>query len=123
MSNQAANNFIVVCIIKTKGKTAYQREVYDMKLSEAGQRVFDARYAMRDDQGNIIETFDQAVERLAWAAASAEKENQVFWQEKFSSIIGDLLFVPSTPIWANVGKPDRPWQPSACFVLDVEDSL
>lgn len=94
-----------------------------MKLSEAGQRVFNARYAMRDDQGNIIETFDQAVERIARAAASAEKENQVFWQEKFSSIIGDLLFIPSTPIWANVGKPDQPWQPSACFVLAVEDSL
>jgi ribonucleoside-diphosphate reductase alpha chain len=94
-----------------------------MKLSEAGQKVFDARYAMRDDQGNIIETFDQAVERLAQVAASAEKENQVFWQEKFSSIIGDLLFIPSTPIWANMGKPDRPWQPSACFVLAVEDSL
>ncbi len=94
-----------------------------MKLSEAGQRVFDARYAMRDEQGNIIETFDQAVERLARAAASAEKENQVFWQKRFSSIIGDLLFIPSTPIWANVGKPDRPWQPSACFVLAVEDSL
>ncbi len=94
-----------------------------MKLSEAGQRVFNARYAMRDDQGNIIETFDQAVERIARAAASAEKENQVFWQEKFSSIIGDLLFIPSTPIWANMGKPDRPWQPSACFVLAVEDSL
>ncbi|MDD4169708.1 MAG: adenosylcobalamin-dependent ribonucleoside-diphosphate reductase, partial [Desulfotomaculaceae bacterium] len=27
------------------------------------------------------------------------------------------------PIWANMGKPDRPWQPSACFVLAVEDSL
>ena len=94
-----------------------------MKLSEAGQRVFNARYAMRDDQGNIIETFDQAVERIARAAASAEKENQVFWQEKFSSIIGDLLFIPSTPFWANMGKPDRPWQPSACFVLAVEDSL
>lgn len=94
-----------------------------MKLSEAGQRVFDARYAMRDDQGNIIETFGQAVVRLARAAASAEKENQVFWQEKFSSIIGDLLFIPSTPIWANIGKSDRPWQPSACFVLAVEDSL
>ena len=90
-----------------------------MKLSEAGQRVFDARYAMRDDQGNIIETFDQAVERLARATASAEKENQAFWREKFSSIIGDLLFIPSTPIWANIGKPDRPWQPSACFVLAV----
>ena len=65
-----------------------------MKLSEAGQRVFDARYAMRDDQGNIIETFDQAVERLARAAASAEKENRVFWHEKFSAIIGVLLFIP-----------------------------
>jgi ribonucleoside-diphosphate reductase alpha chain len=97
--------------------------MYMMKLSEAGQRVFDARYAMRDDQGNIIETFDQAVERLARAAVSAEKENRVFWQEKFSSVIGDLLFIPSTPIWANIGKPDRPWQPSACFVLAVEDSL
>ncbi len=94
-----------------------------MKLSEAGQRVFEARYAVRDDQGNIIETFDQAVERLARAATSAEKENRVFWQEKFSSIMGDLLFIPSTPIWANIGKPDRPWQPSACFVLAVEDSL
>ena len=30
-----------------------------MKLSEAGQRVFNARYAMRDDQGNIIETLGQ----------------------------------------------------------------
>ncbi|WP_376741830.1 hypothetical protein [Pelotomaculum terephthalicicum] len=26
-------------------------------------------------------------------------------------------------MWANKGKPDRPWQPSACFVLAVEDSL
>ena len=57
-----------------------------MKLSEAGQRVFDARYAMRDEQGNIIETFDQAVERLARAAASAEKENQVFGKKGFPQL-------------------------------------
>lgn len=94
-----------------------------MKLSEAGQRVFDARYAMIDDNGNIIETFEQAVYRLARAAAGAEKENQKYWEEKFASLMGELIFVPSTPIWANMGKPDRPWQPSACFVLAVEDSL
>ena len=35
----------------------------------------------------------------------------------------NLELVPSTPIWANIGKDDRPWQPSACFVLDIEDSL
>lgn len=92
-------------------------------LSEAGQKVFDARYAAKDDNGNIIETFDQAVYRVSKAAASAEKENQKDWEEKFADVIGNLLFIPSTPIWANVGKDDRPWQPAACFVLAIEDSL
>ena len=94
-----------------------------MNLSETGQKVFEARYAQRDDSGNIIETFEQAVYRLAKAAASAEKENREQWEEAFAQIIGDLHFVPSTPIWANVGKSDRAWQPGACFVLAVEDSL
>jgi ribonucleoside-diphosphate reductase alpha chain len=93
------------------------------QLSDAGQKVFNARYALRDEEGRIIETFEQAVYRLARAAAGAEKENQKYWEEKFASLIGELIFVPSTPIWANMGKPDRPWQPSACFVLAVEDSL
>ncbi|TEB04416.1 Ribonucleoside-diphosphate reductase NrdZ [Pelotomaculum schinkii] len=93
------------------------------QLTDAGQKVFNARYALRDEQGHICETFEQAVSRLARVAASAEKEAQPHWEEKFASIIGDLLFVPSTPIWANMGKPDRPWQPSACFVLAVEDTL
>ncbi|MDD4169426.1 MAG: ribonucleotide reductase N-terminal alpha domain-containing protein, partial [Desulfotomaculaceae bacterium] len=92
-------------------------------LTEAGQKVFEARYALKDEQGKIIENFEQAVYRLARATAGAEPENQKQWEEKFALIMGDLLFVPSTPIWANMGKPDRPWQPSACFVLAVEDSL
>ncbi|OPX88021.1 MAG: Ribonucleoside-diphosphate reductase NrdZ [Pelotomaculum sp. PtaB.Bin104] len=92
-------------------------------LTEAGQKVFDARYALKDEHGKIIETFEEAVYRLARATAGAERENQKQWEEKFANMMGDLLFVPSTPIWANMGKPDRPWQPSACFVLSVEDSL
>lgn len=94
-----------------------------LELSESGQKVFDARYAQRDERGDIVETFEQAVCRLAKAAALAERENQARWEEKFASVIGNLLFVPSTPIWANMGKSDRAWQPGACFVLAVEDSL
>jgi len=93
------------------------------KLTEAGQKVFDARYAQRNDSGRIIETFPQAVWRLTRTATLAELEEQVQWEERFAQVIGDLLLIPSTPIWANMGKPDRPWQPGACFVLDVEDSL
>lgn len=91
-------------------------------LTEAGQKVFDVRYAMRDDDGNIIETFEQAVNRISRAAAQVEKEKEK-WEREFAGVIQSLLFVPSTPIWANIGKPDRPQQPAACFVLLVEDSL
>ena len=95
-----------------------------LTLSKNGQKVFNARYAMKDDQGNIIENFEQAVTRLAKTATLAEKEElREEWELKFVDVIGNLLFVPSTPIWANMGKPDRIWQPGACFVLDVEDSL
>jgi len=93
-----------------------------MKLTENGYKVFEARYAKRNDSGEIIENYEQAVIRLARTAASVEK-NKKEWKEKFSSVIEDLLFIPSTPIWANIGKTDRPWQPGACFVLAVEDSL
>lgn len=94
------------------------------QLSENGQKVFDARYARRDNAGQVIETFPQAVQRLAHTAALVEQEDQwAEWEERFARVIGNLLFVPSTPIWANMGKPDRPWQPGACFVLDAEDSL
>ena len=70
----------------------------------------------------MIETFEEAVIRLAKTAASVEKEKEK-WEKKFVDIMGELLFIPSTPIWANMGKPDRLWQPGACFVLEVEDSL
>ena len=93
----------------------------DSVLSPEGLKVFNARYADKDDEGNPTETFEQAVERMAKAAASIEKDQQ--WVGKFADAIGNLFFVPSTPIWANIGKSHTLWQPAACFVLDVEDSL
>lgn len=93
------------------------------QLTPAGQKVFDARYAGKDENGCVNETFAEAVARLARTAAGVEKKDKKAWEEKFSHIIGELLFIPSTPIWANMGKTDRPWQPGACFVLAVEDTL
>ncbi len=93
-------------------------------LSDSGQRVFEARYAAKNEQGEPVESFEEAVHRLANTAALAEEENlSSLWEDKFAEVIGSLLFIPSTPIWANMGKTDRPWQPGACFVLSVEDSL
>ncbi len=88
-------------------------------LNENGQRVFEARYAGRDDKGVINETFEQAVDRLV---NSVYDDKHPLYKDTRDAIL-NLELVPSTPIWANIGKDDRPWQPSACFVLDVEDSL
>lgn len=85
--------------------------------------IFNARYAMRDERGHIIESPEQAVGRISQAAASAEKDRRDYWAATFGQIINDLWFVPSTPIWANIGKPDVMQQPAACFVLDIEDDL
>lgn len=46
-----------------------------LKLSEAGQRVFNAHYAQKDEKGRVVEVFEQAVYRLA-AAAKAEKPEE-----------------------------------------------
>src|SRR5690606_10633403 len=88
-------------------------------LNENGMKVFEARYAGRDENGNINETFEQAVDRLV---NSVYDDKHPLYKDTRDAIL-NLELIPSTPIWANVGKKDRPWQPGACFVLDIEDSL
>lgn len=88
-------------------------------LNENGLKVFEARYAGRDEEGNINETFEQAVDRIV---NSIYDDKHPLYKETRDAIL-NLELVPSTPIWANIGKDDRPWQPGACFVLDIEDSL
>jgi len=94
-----------------------------MNLTNDGLTIFQARYALRDDRGQVIETPEQAVYRISRAAASAEKDRQEYWACEFSRLISELWFVPSTPIWANMGKPGSMQQPAACFVLRIEDNL
>ena len=88
-------------------------------LNENGLKIFNARYAGRDEEGNINETFEQAVDRLV---NSIYNKKHPLYKDTRDAIL-NLELIPSTPIWANIGKKDRPWQPGACFVLDIEDSL
>ncbi len=95
-----------------------------MELTPEALRLFNARYALKNARGEPVETPEAAAWRLARAAALAERpKERSYWADRFFGIIAAKDFLPSTPIWANVGKPGRPWQPAACFVLGVEDSL
>ncbi|WP_035587970.1 vitamin B12-dependent ribonucleotide reductase [Hippea jasoniae] len=98
-----------------------------MRLSENALVVLKSRYLQKDQEGNIIETPDQLIDRVAKAIADAdklytsdEKEIQKTYEE-FKEIMSELQFLPNTPTLVNAGRPLG--QLSACFVLPIDDSM
>jgi ribonucleoside-diphosphate reductase alpha chain len=91
-----------------------------MELTENALTVLKARYLLKDEKGNIVETPEQMVRRVAHAVASSEKDPSQ-WEEKFARLIEDLRFLPNSPTLMNAGK--EMGQLAACFVLPVEDSM
>ncbi|MEZ4811143.1 MAG: adenosylcobalamin-dependent ribonucleoside-diphosphate reductase [Allomuricauda sp.] len=92
-----------------------------MKLSKNAQQVLRARYLIRDATGEVIETPDGLLKRVAKHVASAELGEKDTWQSKFYDLMDNLYFLPNSPTLMNAGLPNG--QLSACFVLPVEDSL
>ncbi len=98
----------------------------ELKLSNNGLRVLEARYLQRDRQRRITETPEQLFESVASSIANAElllDNDQQFdyWQDRFNRLLTSLDFLPNSPTLMNAGK--TMGQLSACFVLPVEDSM
>lgn len=91
-------------------------------FSEQALKVLRARYLLRDDDQNIIETPAQMLERVASAVARAEP---VSMREEAAGQFYELMarrwFLPNSPTLMNAGTPRG--QLSACFVLPVPDSI
>ena len=82
------------------------------------------RYLMKDEDGKIIETPRQMLERVAKAIASIDKtynNNVQQTTEEFFQILESLDFLPNSPTLMNAGVPNG--QLAACFVLPIEDSM
>ncbi len=95
-----------------------------MELTENALKVLRARYLLKDEEGDVIETPEEMFERVAKTVASAEslyKGNTVEWEEKFYALMTDLKFLPNSPTLMNAGKDMG--QLAACFVLPVGDSM
>lgn len=95
-----------------------------MELSENALKVLKARYLLRDENGQIIETPEEMFERISRTVANAEKlyaGNANLWEERFFALLSSLKFLPNSPTLMNAGKPMG--QLAACFVLPVEDSM
>lgn len=84
--------------------------------------ILEARYLLKDKKGNVIESPDAMLERVAKHVASAEKEkDRSKWQKEFMDILDTLEFLPNSPTLMNAGT--GVGQLSACFLIPCEDNL
>ena len=97
-----------------------------MQLRQNGLRVLEKRYLAKDEDGNVIETPDEMIMRVAKAIAAADLHfdtnidlNKT--EKQFFEMMDNLRFLPNSPTLMNAGRPLG--QLSACFVLPIEDSM
>lgn len=92
-------------------------------LGVNAQKVVSKRYALKDENGEPIETWDDIVRRVVGHVSRAEKDDirQKMFYNDMSAVMLARDFIPNTPCLVNAGKPKG--QLAACFVLSVPDSI
>ena len=98
----------------------------NLGLTENSLAVLRARYLTKDEKGEIIETPEGLLRRVATAVAAAEKAYGAdaarldAVTHDFYRFMADGTFMPNSPTLMNAG---RAGMLSACFVLPVEDTI
>ncbi len=96
--------------------------VDDIGLSYNTLYILKRRYLRRDEQGNIVETPKQMIERVAKFLSTAEKKSeQQKWYQNFYEIMINFDFLPGTRTLTNSGKKDA--QLANCFVWPLKDDI
>ncbi len=93
-------------------------------FSENALAILRERYLRRDDTGEIVETPDGMLERVARAVAAPGQlfgDDTDFWEARFLERMQRREFLPNSPTLMNAGLPGG--QLAACFVLPIEDDL
>ncbi len=94
-----------------------------ISLSENAQNIFLKRYALKDVDGKVRETVEDAFKRVAHFIAEGEKESKFkkLYGKIFYDLMGSKRFVPNTPTWSGANTPLG--QLAACFVMPISDDM
>ena len=100
----------------------------DLKLPLNTIVILAARYLLRDEERNIIETTNQLFRRVAKTIAEVEKKYRKSnkkikeLEEKFYQMMINFEFLPNSPTLMNAGT-KKGLTLSACFVIPIEDDM
>ncbi len=103
--------------------TATARDASIAPLGVNAQKVVSKRYALKDENGEAMESWGDIVRRVVGHVSRAEKDDirQKMFYNDMSAVMLARDFIPNTPCLVNAGKPKG--QLAACFVLSVPDSI
>ncbi|MDA1061942.1 MAG: adenosylcobalamin-dependent ribonucleoside-diphosphate reductase, partial [Chloroflexi bacterium] len=92
-------------------------------LTANARTVLERRYLLRDAAGEVVESPEQLLARVAEAIAAVEPtpELRAHWSQRFYDEMAALRFLPNSPTLMNAGTGAGTL--AACFVLPIEDSL
>ena len=94
------------------------------KFNDNALAVLRERYLWKNEKGEIIETPEEMLERVAETVASVEShEKRLEYAKAFYSIMASLDFLPNSPTLMNAGRPGKHGQLSACYVIGIEDTM
>ncbi|MFA6007102.1 MAG: adenosylcobalamin-dependent ribonucleoside-diphosphate reductase [Candidatus Shapirobacteria bacterium] len=97
------------------------------EISENARYIAETRYAIKDEEGKIMEKVKDIFYRVAESIAKAEgkfggsEEKIKELTVNFYNLLAEQKFFPNTPCLVNAGRAKQ--QLSACFVLPIEDSM
>ena len=91
----------------------------NLNFSDTALKVLHDRYLWRDSDGKVTETPRAMLERVARVVSKGDKCKERIYYD----IMANLDFLPNSPTLMNAGREGVHGQLSACYVLDVPDSM